>query len=113
MSCREVIPGMGKAERERPVHLAEKLLLIRKTLGLSQNELIRSMGLADKIVQQDISTYELDQREPPLYVLLCYARAVNILVEVLIDDALDLPEKLPSPKRHEGVRRAQGARRRS
>jgi transcriptional regulator with XRE-family HTH domain len=96
---------MGKAERERPVHLAEKLLFIRKTLGLSQNELIRRMGLSDKIVQQDISTYELDQREPPLHVLLCYARAANILVEVLIDDSLDLPSVMPSPKRHEGIKR--------
>jgi transcriptional regulator with XRE-family HTH domain len=94
---------MGKAERERPARLAEKLLFIRKALGLSQNQMIRRMGLVDKIVQQDISTYELNQREPPLTILLEYARsaaggdegAAQYLV-ILIDDKLNLPEKLPS-----------------
>lgn len=87
---------MGKAVRERPARLAKKLLHIRRSLGLSQNGMIRHMGLTEKIVQADISTYELDQREPPLKVLLAYARAANILVEALIDDALDLPEQLPA-----------------
>lgn len=35
---------MGKAVRERPVRLAEKLLHIRKALGLSQNGIIRRNG---------------------------------------------------------------------
>lgn len=85
---------MGKAVRERPVRLAEKLLHIRKTLGLSQNGMIRRMGLTDKIVQADISTYELDRREPPLKVLLAYARAANVSVEALIDDEMNLPGDL-------------------
>ena len=96
---------MGKAERERPARLAEKLLFIRKTLGLSQNEIIRRMGLWDQIVQQDISTYELDQREPPLRILLEYARVaagasegVAHYLEILIDDSLSLPEKLPNAR---------------
>jgi len=96
---------MGKAVRERPARLAEKLLHIRKALGLSQNGLIRRMGLADEIVQADISTYEIDQREPPLMVLLAYARAANVAVEAVIDDDLDLPEHLPSKAKSEGVRR--------
>jgi transcriptional regulator with XRE-family HTH domain len=94
---------MGKAERERPARLAKKLLHIRSALGLSQNEMIRRMGLTDKIVQQDVSTYELDQREPPLRVLLEYAKAAAggadgsaHYLEILIDDELDLPDKLPS-----------------
>lgn len=98
---------MGKAERERPARLAEKLLHIRKALGLSQNEMIRRMGLVDKIVQQDISTYELDQREPPLRVLLEYARAAAggskgaaQYLEILIDDKLNLPKRLPSPTKY-------------
>ena len=64
------------------------------------------MGLTDEIIQADISAYELDQREPPLTVLLSYARAANVLVEVLIDDELSLPGKLPSRARHEGIKRA-------
>jgi hypothetical protein len=38
-------------------------------------------------------------------ILMAYARVANVYVEVLIDDELDLPEKLPSAKKHEGVRR--------
>jgi transcriptional regulator with XRE-family HTH domain len=94
---------MGKAVRERPARLAEKLLHIRKSLGLSQNGMIRRMGLAGEIVQADVSTYELNQREPPLKVLLAYARAANVLVEAMIDDELNLPEKLPSKLKSEGV----------
>jgi transcriptional regulator with XRE-family HTH domain len=63
------------------------------------------MGMAGDIVQADISTYELDQREPPLKVLLAYARAANVSVEALIDDELDLPEELPTKVKSEGIRR--------
>lgn len=96
---------MGSSARPRPARLAEKLREIRVKLGLSQNGIIRRLGLVDEIIQADISAYELDQREPPLHVLLCYARAANLLVEVLIDDDLDLPAVVPSPKRYEGVKR--------
>lgn len=95
---------MGKAVRERPARLAAKLLHIRKALGLSQNGLIRRMGLEDQIVQADISTYEIDQREPPLKVLLAYARAANVAVEALIDDELSLPENLPCKRKCEGLK---------
>jgi len=96
---------MGKAVRERPARLAEKLLHIRQSLGLSQNGMIRHMGMAGGIVQADISTYEIDQREPPLKVLLAYARAANVSVESLIDDELDLPKELPAKIKSEGIRR--------
>jgi hypothetical protein len=62
------------------------------------------MELADEIVQADISTYELNHREPPLKVLLAYARAANVSVESLIDDNLDLPGKLPANFKSEGIR---------
>jgi hypothetical protein len=45
--------------------------------------------------------------EPPLAVLLDYARIANVWVDVLIDDELDLPAKLSNAKKHEGVRRRQ------
>ncbi len=95
---------MGKAVRERPARLAEKLLYIRRSLGLSQNGMIRRMGMVEEIVQADISTYELDQREPPLKVLLAYARAANVFVEAIIDDEFDLPDELPSKLKSEGSR---------
>jgi transcriptional regulator with XRE-family HTH domain len=94
---------MGKSVRERPARLAEKLRHIRKALGLSQNGMIRRMGLTNEIVQADISTYEINQREPPLKVLLAYARAANVAVEALIDDNLSLPDVLPCPKKCEGI----------
>jgi hypothetical protein len=34
-------------------------------------------------------------REPPLTVLLEYARAARVLVEWVIDDEIDLPNELP------------------
>jgi transcriptional regulator with XRE-family HTH domain len=86
---------MGTRGRPRPARLSEKLFEIRSQLGLSQNEVIRRMGLVDRLVQAEVSAYERGLREPPLYVLLAYARAANILVEWLIDDEVDLPDKLP------------------
>lgn len=96
---------MGKHPRRRQERLAEKLLQIRLTLGLSQNEMLRHLGAEDSISRTNISNYELGDREPPLYILLEYARAANVFVDVLIDDELDLPEKLPASAKSEGGRR--------
>lgn len=86
---------MGTKGRPKPARLAEKLLEIRTKLGLSQNGMIRQMGLRDQLVQAEISAYEHGLREPPLTVLLEYAIAAHILVEWLIDDEIDLPDELP------------------
>lgn len=91
---------MGKAVRPKPERLAEKLLQIRQTLGLSQNELIKRLDFDKELVQGTISTYELGKREPSLPLLLKYARIAGICVDVLIDDELDLPVKLPSRVKH-------------
>src|SRR4051794_21464893 len=103
---------MGKKVREKPDRLAEKLLHIRKTLGLSQNEMIRQMGLRYEIAQADISDYERGRREPPLKVLLEYARAANVYADVLIEDEFDLPEKLPTRRKSMGLKRKKERRRR-
>jgi transcriptional regulator with XRE-family HTH domain len=95
---------MGYA-RPKPKHLAEKLRRIREALGLSQSEMLRRLGFENVHAYTRISSYELGRNEPPAMVLLEYARAANVYVEVLIDDKLDLPAKLPSAKKHEGVRR--------
>jgi transcriptional regulator with XRE-family HTH domain len=78
--------------------LPEKLLQIRLTLNLSQNELIRELDLTDKIYQSNVSGYELGEREPPLPILLRYARLAGVYLDVLVDDALDLPESLPNKR---------------
>jgi transcriptional regulator with XRE-family HTH domain len=87
---------MGQS-RPKPKRLAEKLAEIRSRLGLSQNEMIRRIGLSDQLTQNRISAYELGEREPPLYVLLAYARACGggEFLEHLIDDEMELPEKIP------------------
>lgn len=97
---------MGKYPRQKQARLADKLLHIRLALGLSQNELLRHLRVEEKLYRTSISNYELGDREPPLYVLLQYARAANVYVDALIDDELDLPIKLPSAKKSEGVKRS-------
>jgi transcriptional regulator with XRE-family HTH domain len=105
---------MGSAsrrERHIPERLAEKLLYIRVALKLSQNEMLRQLGSPEKLQQSSISGYERGVREPPLLIVLEYARAANVYVDVLLDDELDLPPHIPSPRKHEGVRRPRGTRR--
>ena len=91
---------MGKRARMRQERLAEKLLQIRLALGLSQAEMLRRLGYEDVLDYKRISEYELGKNEPPLAVLLSYARAVNVSTDVLIDDQLDLPAKLPAKPKH-------------
>jgi transcriptional regulator with XRE-family HTH domain len=91
---------MGKAVRPKPERLAEKLLQIRNSLGLSQNELIKRLDFDKELMQGAISTYEPGKREPSLPLLLRYARLGGVCVDVLIDDESDLPIKLPSRPKH-------------
>ncbi len=87
---------MGRKARPTPARLSEKLSQIRSALGLSQSETLRQLGVEDLITYKQISKYELGVTEPPLLVLLRYARAANVSVEALIDDEMDLPAKLPA-----------------
>ena len=104
--------GRARAAHLVPGRLSEKLLLIRNSLGLSQSELLRRLGLEDELWYTQISGYELGRSVPPPVVLLEYARLANVYVEVLIDDELDLPDRLPSPSKSEGVRRASRGKKR-
>ncbi len=81
---------MAKVARPRPARLPEKLQAIRAVLRLSQGEMLRALGMTD-YDRSVISGYELGSKEPPLPVLLKYARLVGISTDVLIDDVLDLP----------------------
>lgn len=96
---------MAKASRKKPERLAEKLLEIRLRLGLSQNGIIKRLGLEEELQQDYISKFERGVLVPPLHILLAYAEAANLWVEALIKDSVDLPERLPSPLKHEGVSR--------
>ena len=91
---------MGTVHRPKPARLAEKLRTIRTSLDLSQNGMLRHLDLAEDSFRSSISGYELGTREPPLPILLKYAQAAGVCVDVLINDDLDLPEKLPSVAVH-------------
>jgi transcriptional regulator with XRE-family HTH domain len=95
---------MGHARR-RPERLAEKLLRIRNALGLSQTEMLNRLGVGEHIEYHAISKFERDINEPTLMVLLQYARVAGVNMEVLADDGLDLPERLPGPTDHQEIRR--------
>ena len=101
---------MGRAPRLKPKRLAEKLLQIRNAFGLSQSDMLRRLGFDEALWYTQISGYELGRSVPPLPILLQYARIANVLMEVLADDELDLPETIPSPTRSEGIRRAPASR---
>lgn len=96
---------MGLTRRPKPSRLAEKLLQIRTALGLSQNGMLRQLGLAESSFRSTVSGYERGEREPPLPILLRYAEIANVYVDVLIDDGLDLPNKLPARTKHPGTKR--------
>lgn len=87
---------MGRAARPKPARLAEKLREIREKLGLSQGELVIRLKLGESgVSRSSIAGYELGIKEPPLPTLLSYARLANVIVDVLIDDELNLPDQIP------------------
>jgi transcriptional regulator with XRE-family HTH domain len=83
---------MGKTKRPYPRKLARKLAMIRNQLGLSQNEMLRKLGIERDYDRSTISGYERGEREPPLPILLKYARLAGVSTDVLIDDKLKLPK---------------------
>jgi transcriptional regulator with XRE-family HTH domain len=101
---------MGRAARERPKRLAEKLLQIRLTLDLSQDGMVVRLGLDEKLFRSSVSGYELGTREPSLPILLKYARCVGVSTDVLIDDELDLPRKLLKGSNREIISRTRTPR---
>ena len=94
---------MGSS-RPLTARLAEKLLNIRTSFDLSQAqmvELLKSQELPEplRLYAGNISRFEQSLREPPLLVLLAYARAANISIDQLIDARLDLPQQLTANAR--------------
>jgi transcriptional regulator with XRE-family HTH domain len=88
---------MGKASRARPEKLAEKLTAIRESLGLTHEELISRLDCPQiPLYRASISQYESGKSEPPLPVLLRYARLAGITIDVLADDETELSDYFPS-----------------
>lgn len=85
---------MGTSRRPRPARLATKLLQIRTSLGVTQAEMFGRLGdTGTRLYVGHIDDYEKDRRVPPLQVVLAYARAAGVRMELIVDDALDLPKK--------------------
>ncbi len=95
---------MGRSRRPQPARLAEKLLEVRTRLDLSQTQMVKRLGDAgEKLRPGHISEFENGAREPSLPVLLQYGRVAGVPMEALVDDKLDLPEKLPAEAIYEWV----------
>ena len=91
---------MGTYPRLKQKRLPAKLRAIRDAFGISQSEMLKRLGAEDLIEYNRISEFESGKREPPLLILLKYARAANVSTDVLIDDELELPDKLPARPQH-------------
>jgi len=78
--------------------LAQKLVRIREALNLTQGELIDMLDFRGAVKQQHVSVWEKGIREPDLLSLMKYAKAANVCVEVIVDDAHDIPARLPCKK---------------
>jgi transcriptional regulator with XRE-family HTH domain len=95
---------MGSGRRPRPARLATKLRQIRTVLGLTQEGMFKRLGdTGTRLYVGHIDDYEKDRRVPPLQVVLSYARAAGVTMEVIVDDKLDLPDQIPPPQEVEGV----------
>lgn len=89
----------SRRQRRRPARLPEKLLEVREKLGLSQGGMCRLLG--GGVTREYVSKYERGVLEPPLNVLLTYARLLSKtgrgeFLEALIDDSLNLPSRIPA-----------------
>jgi hypothetical protein len=98
---------MGQKRRTQPKRLKRKLKRIRVKVEASQQrmvDLLRYYAPNEIIAPGHISDFELGKREPNLIILLAYSKLSNIPLNNIVDDELDLPEKLPSKPKQEMVK---------
>jgi DNA-binding XRE family transcriptional regulator len=97
---------MGRGRRARPKKLQQKLCEIRRRLDITQEEMAKSLikhGAEKTIHSGYVADFETGKREPSLLGVLAYAKSVGVCADTLLDDELDLPEKLPSRPKHRKV----------
>lgn len=82
--------------RPQPDRLAEKLRQIRAQLGYTLEEMAQALAGVKKSPPNKsyIHRFEAGTREPSLLVLLEYSKVAGVPMESLVDDDLDLPERL-------------------
>jgi len=86
---------MGSS-RPKPKRLATKLTQIRKTLGLTQQQMVEALKRRQSnatVYPGNISRFEQGIREPPLLVLLAYAKVAKVTIDALVDDKVELPKR--------------------
>lgn len=96
---------MGGAKRQLPKRLPVKLRLIREALGCTQEEMVKRLGLEGELPRSYLSRFEAGEREPSMKVLLKYSEIARVWINALVDDSVDLPERLPCVRMHEGFKR--------
>lgn len=101
---------MGSSSRVRPRFLSYKLRRIRESLGLSQSEMGKLLGMDNEFARNYVSGYERDTREPTLEVLLRYSEVSGCWINALVNDEVDLPDELPAEPKSEGIRRKRSSR---
>lgn len=107
----EVATLMGRQRRARPRRLAAKLRQIRTSLGLTQEQMYERLGDTHTALWPGhIGEFETDRREPNLLVILAYGRVMSTtgggeFLETLLDDELDIPDRLPADPKKIVIRR--------
>lgn len=97
---------MGTARRPQPKYLPAKLLKVRQSLGLTQEQMAaRLEHLKPPPQPGQISRFEQGKREPSLFILLEYARMAGVTIDTLADDEAELPARLPAKAGRAGVKR--------
>lgn len=97
---------MGTNRRPHPSYLPSKLRKIRERLVMTQAQMAKNLSSRKAPVHAgNISEYESGKREPSLLTLLKYARLAGTSMENIVDDELDLAEKLSKKPKHIIVRR--------
>jgi transcriptional regulator with XRE-family HTH domain len=94
---------MGKNPRRKQDLIGTKLRQIRDALELSQAQIAVRLQLPENFTRTIISNYENDEREPPLFVLLAYAREAGICLDVIVDDEIELPKNIPANPVHRPI----------
>lgn len=86
---------MGRRSRPQPRRMRFKLHAIRKHLNLTLKEMVERLEYHESpLYPHYILEYEQGRRDPPVLVLLRYARVARVTMEMLVDDEMELPEKL-------------------
>jgi transcriptional regulator with XRE-family HTH domain len=101
---------MGIASSLKPKRLPEKLIQIRAALDLSQNEMVGRLGFSEDLTREELSAFERGLRQPPLLVLLRYARCAGVSTDLLIDDETDLPPSIKKAAKAGVIRHKSGPR---